>query len=395
MSEKDESKWHIPEYCTFRTEEDGKGYAFNADSDSLHPLNTTAVAVLQRLTEGGATEEEVFDEIWPKVESSVRECVRGDIKEFLAAMAQRGCVSGDGKDAGKKDGAKKSPMQTYAPPQVDDFGRAGLTKPIRSQARAEGGGACTDGSTPSSGSARQANEGKGERPPQGDPKSDARDEADRDSNCAPDGNQPTPGYYCEDAGNKPSGSGGYCHDGSDPVSDTCIEGSGPDAGICEYGRSPDNEICQSGLTPATGYYCANGATPSGTSPSSYCQNGTDPAYEHCKQGQSPNGNAEEGYCHDAGVSPQYADCYGGSGPTGVGISCDSGDHPSPCDPTGNNPDIGGWSGGGWQCATGTDPDDANCSNGAGPSWQGHDCEPSGNIPGNPPGWLCTAGTHPG
>ena len=41
-------------------------------------------------------EEEIFEKMWPHLQTLVRDSVREDFRTFLLAMAERGCVEREG-----------------------------------------------------------------------------------------------------------------------------------------------------------------------------------------------------------------------------------------------------------------------------------------------------------
>ena len=428
--------WKIPKNCTFRTEEDGTGFAYHADTDQLHPLNDTGVSVMHAMAEGAETEEELFTRIWPEVESRVHACVRGDVRAFLAAMNQRQCLLAETEEGViqlVRPKEAKGNGGAYSPPQVGDFGRAGLGDPTRNEFASESaGGACRDGSKP--GPSRNA----APEPAPTEKKSEPADSPERDGKCD-DGNGPV-GQTCE-TGYTPT-AGGDCTNGTTPTTGDCITGSTPGTGVCNTGSTPTSGNCSQGSNPASGLCQSSGQSPdaaacnpsgsspedengcsagtgpndvctNGTGPLNYfdCDTGTDPVYggsctspitgadgrcnagtspagkngefsgtcrssgsapedAACWTGQVPVGQTSSGYCHEIGHSPSYANCYLGSDPQGP-----SGER---CDPTGSQPTDGA-------CVDGTGPDYTSspsgggfeCRDGSGPN--DSDCD-SGNTP---------------
>ena len=196
--------WKIPKNCTFLAGEDGTEFACHADTDRLHPLNHAGVLVMHAMAEGAETGEGVIQLVQPK-----------------EAKANGG---------------------DYSPPQVGDFGRAGLGNPARNEFASEpAGGACRDGSRPG---ARNAEPAKSTPAKQTVKQNDS---LVRDGKCG-DGNGPV-NQTCE-AGYTPT-EGGQCSSGYTPTTGEC-ESTGNQPGgssKCDDGNGPVNQTCEDGNTP--------------------------------------------------------------------------------------------------------------------------------------------------
>ena len=363
------AKWRIPENCTFRTEDDDTGFAYHADTDRLHPLNRTAVQVMQQLAGEGASEEEILERLWPEMEEAVRSCVRDDIHTFLVEMKKRECVDVDAPVDASKVLPLPAKTEKYAPAQVDDFGRAGLNKPQpRARNQAAAPGSCVDGGTPGPKSEKAP-----EKPVDSKKKSSIQPTEVRGESCGTGENPPS--GSCTDVGDTPE-SAGCSPSGNWPLSD-CSAGTQPSQGHCTSGSQPQGASaeCSTGTTPSYGE-CCTGSTPA----SGNCSGtGNQPTTGNCLTGVDADGN-----CKTSGYSPTTGDCESGNTPTAAGAFCSTGADPAHglCKNTGNSPDdnecnpSGNTPANTHHCESGTNPTGTNgyCQNGDGPSgYEGADC----------------------
>ncbi|MFH1739975.1 MAG: hypothetical protein ABIH23_13275, partial [bacterium] len=275
--------WKILPSCTVREEEDGTGFVFNADDDRLHPLNKMATELLRELGDGAATEEEIFEKMWPHLETLVRDSVREDFRAFLLAMSERGCVTKEGDD--QEEGVAEAKADIYSPPLVEDFSRrrrreadpdvqpkSNEDRMQRRRFLAVGAGALV-----------------------------AIVVSPRQASAA----------ACVTAGGHP------------PYGDPCTYGNGPNAAWCNPGEFPDDSYCQTGSEPlgddgrctSTGDSpelrdCTAGITPDSQGDDVYCQTGFNPEYEQCQSGSSPDTES----CSEHGYQPEVSFCYKGNEP---------------------------------------------------------------------------------
>jgi len=280
-------KWKVLPNCTFRSEDDGAGFVFNADNDALHPVNKMATQLLRELSDGPATEQEIFERMWPHLEASIRDSVREDFRVFLRALSERGCLGTEGEEQEKDMVEAKSDI--YSPPLVEEFGRR-----------------------------RRREIDPDEEPKSNDDKMQRRRffavgagalaamaafprKASAAGNCDPSGHAPDPNWACYN-GIEPQGDTGYCQTGDSPDPAFCNTGNYPggvEKGTCtDLGNHPWFEHCNAGSVPAH----------------SDCHNGTSPALECNTQGNDPT----TGACIDFGMYPNNsdpdADCYQGNEP---------------------------------------------------------------------------------
>lgn len=396
--------WKIPQNCTFRIEDDGTGFAYHADTDGLHPLNPSGALLMRELSDGAETDEELFERFWPEVEVQVRACVRGDIQAFLQAMRQRHCLQAFTPEDVAQIVPPKGNGGGYAPPQVDDFGRAGLNQPTVAMAQTGGNrpkAGCMNGGTPG-GSGKTTETSANIK----NESSDIKDTLSRDF-CQTSGSTPETGP-CNSTGFDPVL--GTCSTGSSPVAQCVANGLSPESGTCNpMGHSPIGADCEMGASPLNSFECLpgdnpayttscdNGSSPigygsceSGTTPSGvgdgeypwgYCGAGSSPEDANCNTGSSPLGTSEKASCHESGLTPAHSDCGLGQSPLGDlgGEDCTNGTSPggSSCAATGSTPSGGSCS------PAGTYPHLGACTTGTRPSF--------GQTTG---GWACNAGTLP-
>ncbi|MFH1742919.1 MAG: hypothetical protein ABIH23_28270 [bacterium] len=257
--------WKILPSCTVREEEDGTGFVFNADDDRLHPLNKMATELLQELGDGAATEEEIFEKMWPHLEAMVRDSVREDFRAFLLAMTERGCLAKEG-DA-QEEGVAEARADIYSPPLVEDLGRR--------------------------------------RRPEADASEPPKTNEDRLQRRR------------------------FLAVGAGALAAMAVFPRKASAAACATGdHPPDYDVCDgTGLSP-TNYLCDNGSTPSGKDADCYsvgyrpddgeisndCFNGFNPLAGFCQtNGTQPWG--DYGDCNDTGYSPSNFECHFGYRPT--------------------------------------------------------------------------------
>ncbi|HQQ00833.1 MAG TPA: hypothetical protein PLY86_20465 [bacterium] len=281
-------KWKVLPNCTFRTEDDGTGFVFNADNDALHPVNQMATQLLRELSDGPATEKEIFERMWPHLEASIRDSIREDFRVFLRALSERGCLGTEGEEQEKDMVEAKSDI--YSPPLVEEFGRRRRreidpdeepkSNDDRMQRRrffAVGAGALAamlvrpqkaqawDACTPVGEGPAYAYCDTGDTPIYVGGGCRSTGEYPQVEDCNPSGNYP--GWECQ-SGNHPSS--GDCVSGDHPVSD---------GGDCwETGNFPtgDGGFCEDGYEPTDGYCNANGNYPGWVGPEFCTQIGNRP-----------------------------------------------------------------------------------------------------------------------
>jgi len=257
-------QWKVLPNCTFRTEDDGTGFVFNADNDRMHPVNKMATQLLRELSDGPATEKEIFERMWPHLEASIRDSVREDFRVFLRALSERGCLGAEGEE--QEEDMMEAKSDIYSPPLVEEFGRrrrreidpdeepkSNDDKMQRRRFFAVGAGALAAMAI---------------MPREAQAVSCATGEKPEDSVCDP-GNSPQRGI-CASNGNTPEGENSPCWDvGSVPddgsLYNDCDTGFEPEAGFCtSNGTQPSGEY---GDCESAGYYpVPGGCSPTGVRP---------------------------------------------------------------------------------------------------------------------------------